>query len=51
MSDYWKLLSKLGEQRSDIAISGDFIVFSRGDRPTLKEPMEVCHNVGYASAL
>ena len=51
VSDYLNIIEKVREARPDIAISGDFIVGFPGESDCdFERTLEVCHNVGYASA-
>ena len=51
VSQYLEIISKLREQRSDIAISGDFIVgFPEETDHDFEKTIELCHQVQYASA-
>ena len=51
VSDYLNIIEKVREARPDIAISGDFIVGFPGESDRdFERTLEVCHNVGYASA-
>ena len=50
-SQYLEIISKIREQRSDIAISGDFIVgFPEETDYDFEKTIELCHQVQYASA-
>ena len=51
VSDYMEVISKLRDARSDIALSGDFIVgFPEETDEDFKKTIEICHLVRYASA-
>ncbi len=51
VSDYMEVISKLRDVRSDIALSGDFIVgFPEETDEDFKKTIEICHLVRYASA-
>ena len=51
VSQYLEIISKMREQRSDIAISGDFIVgFPEETDHDFEKTIELCHQVQYASA-